>query len=134
MDAPTVCPTLRYDDADAAIRFLTTAFGLLAGEVTRTPDGLVGHALVSWHGGIIMISSRRQGPADFDTGRAVLYLACADPDAVHRRAVAAGADVVMGLTDQEYGSREFAARDPEGNVWCFGTYRPVAASAAHSES
>jgi uncharacterized glyoxalase superfamily protein PhnB len=30
----------------------------------------------------------------------------------------------MGLTDQEYGSRDYAARDPEGNVWCFGTYRP----------
>ena len=30
----------------------------------------------------------------------------------------------MGLTDQDYGSRRFAARDPHGNVWCFGTYRP----------
>ena len=30
----------------------------------------------------------------------------------------------MGLTDQDYGSREFAARDPHGNVWSFGTYRP----------
>jgi uncharacterized glyoxalase superfamily protein PhnB len=32
----------------------------------------------------------------------------------------------MELTDQDYGSREYAARDPEGNVWCFGTYRPDA--------
>ena len=30
----------------------------------------------------------------------------------------------MGVTDQEDGSREFAARDLEGNVWCFGTHRP----------
>jgi len=28
--------------------------------------------------------------------------------------------------DQPYGSREYAARDPEGNVWAFGTYRPQA--------
>jgi uncharacterized glyoxalase superfamily protein PhnB len=34
---------------------------------------------------------------------------------------------VRGLTDQDYGSREFAARDPHGNVWSFGTYRPVTA-------
>ena len=47
-----------------------------------------------------------------------------DPDALHDRAVAGGAEIVMGLTDQDYGSREFAARDPHGNVWCFGTYRP----------
>jgi uncharacterized glyoxalase superfamily protein PhnB len=24
----------------------------------------------------------------------------------------------------DYGSREFTARDPEGNVWSFGTYDP----------
>jgi uncharacterized glyoxalase superfamily protein PhnB len=33
--------------------------------------------------------------------------------------------MVMELTDQPYGSREYAARDPEGNVWCFGTYQPA---------
>jgi uncharacterized glyoxalase superfamily protein PhnB len=48
------------------------------------------------------------------------------PDALHERAVAAGAETVMGLTDQEDGSREFAARDLEGNVWCFGTNGPGA--------
>ena len=51
----------------------------------------------------------------------------ADPDAHHERARGAGAEVVMGLTDQPYGSREYCARDPEGNVWCFGTYSPQAA-------
>jgi uncharacterized glyoxalase superfamily protein PhnB len=34
---------------------------------------------------------------------------------------------VRELTDQDYGSREFAARDPEGNLWSFGTYRPARA-------
>ena len=32
----------------------------------------------------------------------------------------------MELVDQDYGSREYAVRDPEGNIWCFGTYRPAA--------
>lgn len=32
----------------------------------------------------------------------------------------------MELTDQDYGSREFTARDLEGHLWCFGTYRPPA--------
>jgi uncharacterized glyoxalase superfamily protein PhnB len=36
----------------------------------------------------------------------------------------------MDLVDQSYGSREYAARDPEGNVWCFGTYQPVPAPAS----
>ena len=31
----------------------------------------------------------------------------------------------MELTDQEYGSRDFAVRDLEGNRWSFGTYEPT---------
>jgi uncharacterized glyoxalase superfamily protein PhnB len=42
---------------------------------------------------------------------------------VHSRAVAANADIVQSLTEQPYGSREFAVRDPEGVAWSFGTYR-----------
>jgi uncharacterized glyoxalase superfamily protein PhnB len=36
------------------------------------------------------------------------------------------ATIERELTDQDYGSREFTARDPEGNLWSFGTYRPSA--------
>ena len=56
-------------------------------------------------------------------GPVLLYVTIDDPDTLHDRAVAE-AEIVMGLTDQDYGSREFAARDPHGNVWSFGTYRP----------
>jgi uncharacterized glyoxalase superfamily protein PhnB len=45
------------------------------------------------------------------------------PDALHDRAVAAGAEVFQPLHDTDYGSREFSVRDPEGNRWSFGTYR-----------
>ena len=49
-----------------------------------------------------------------------------DPDAHFAHAAAAGAEVVMELTDLPYGSHQYAARDPEGNMWCFGTYQPAA--------
>jgi len=45
-------------------------------------------------------------------------------DALHDRAVAAGAEIVRPLQDTDYGSREFSSRDPEGNHWSFGTYSP----------
>ncbi|MBR1205399.1 MULTISPECIES: hypothetical protein [unclassified Bradyrhizobium] len=32
----------------------------------------------------------------------------------------------MELRDTDYGSRDFACRDPEGNLWSFGTYWPKA--------
>lgn len=38
------------------------------------------------------------------------------------RARAAGAEITADLHVTDYGSRDFAARDPEGNRWSFGTY------------
>ena len=67
-------------------------------------------------------TSGNGGP--FDLGPSAIYAAIDNPDALHKRAVAAGTEIVMGVTDQEDGSREFAARDLEGNVWCFGTKPP----------
>jgi uncharacterized glyoxalase superfamily protein PhnB len=57
-------------------------------------------------------------------GSGAVYVVVDDPDAHHDRAVAAGAEVVRPLADLDYGSRDYAARDPEGNLWSFGTYRP----------
>jgi uncharacterized glyoxalase superfamily protein PhnB len=46
-----------------------------------------------------------------------------DPDGLFARATAAGAKVLRELHDTDYGSRDFAVLDPEGNHWSFGTYR-----------
>jgi uncharacterized glyoxalase superfamily protein PhnB len=123
--APRIYPTIRYDDAPKGIAFLADAFGFVVQEVVEGSDGGVDHALVAYDTGMIMASSRRPTPGPFDQGTCCLYVAVDDPDAHHARALAAGAEIVMELTDQPYGSREYAARDLEGNVWAFGTYRPA---------
>lgn len=121
----SIYPTLRYNDAKAAIRFLVDAFGFTEKSVMENDDGTIAHAELSWPGGgLVMLGQRRAEPSPFDTGRTVTYLALDDPDAHHARAVRAGAEIVQQLVDQDYGSREYAARDPEANVWSFGTYRP----------
>lgn len=113
-----ICTTLRSDDVLAHARWLTEVLGLHPGHVSA------GHAELFWGDGAVLLGPRR--PDDpFDTGRAVTYLVLDDPDAHHARVVAAGGDVVLPLTDQDYGSREFAVRDAEGNRWSFGTYRPA---------
>jgi uncharacterized glyoxalase superfamily protein PhnB len=128
--APRIYPTLRYDDAPAAIDFLSKAFGFEAFEVHTSSSGAIDHALVAYDTGIVMIGSRGDGPrGPFDHGTACIYVAVDDPDAHHDAATSAGAEIVHGLVDQPYGSREYAARDPEGNVWSFGTYRPAATKA-----
>jgi uncharacterized glyoxalase superfamily protein PhnB len=55
-----------------------------------------------------------------------IYVVVADPDAHFARAKAAGAQILMELTDQDYGGRDYTARDPEGHIWTFGSYDPWA--------
>lgn len=107
----SIHPTLRYDDPRAAIAFLITALGFREAAVHTDDEGTVAHAELAWDDGD-------------DTGPAVIYLTCDDPDAVHARAVAAGAKIAMAPVDQDYGSRECAVTDPEGTTWSVGTYRP----------
>jgi uncharacterized glyoxalase superfamily protein PhnB len=122
-----IIPTLRYADANAAIDFLERAFGLERKAVHENEDGTIAHAELTHGRGMVMLGTARDGDR-FSTGRAVIYVVVDDPDALHARAKAAGATIIQELTDQDYGSREFAAEDPEGNVWSFGTYDPFAAA------
>ena len=121
-----IIPSLRYQDAKAAIDFLVNAFGFERHHITENDDGTVAHAELTYGSGLVMLGTAR-GDDRFATGRAVIYVVVDDPDGVHDRAHAAGAAIIQELTDQDYGSREFAAEDPEGNVWSFGTYDPFAA-------
>jgi uncharacterized glyoxalase superfamily protein PhnB len=121
-----IVPTLRYDDAKAAIDFLERAFGFERKAVHENEDGTVGHAELTHGRGMVMLGTSGAGDPQFETGHASIYVIVADPDALHERAKAAGAEIVRELTDQDYGSREFSAKDPEGNVWSFGTYDPFA--------
>jgi uncharacterized glyoxalase superfamily protein PhnB len=125
--APGVWPTLKYDDAPAALRFLTEAFGfeerlVVPGDTPET----IAHAELRWPGGGgVMFGSRSAGDPTFSAalkGVTSIYVVTDDPDGVHDRAVAAGAEVLVGLRDEDYGSRDFTTLDTEGNLWTFGTY------------
>ena len=57
------------------------------------------------------------------TGHGV-YVVVDDVDAHHERARAAGARIVYGPEDTDFGTRRYRALDPEGYEWSFGTYSP----------
>ncbi|MDJ0342154.1 VOC family protein [Streptomyces sp. H10-C2] len=125
--APQVWPSLRAREARPLIRFLVEAFGFEETVVYGEGDR-VDHAQLSWPpGGGVMLGSAREEDADDDCALAPgsfgAYVVTDDPDALCARAKAAGAEIIRELTDTDYGSRDFAARDPEGNRWFFGTYR-----------
>ena len=122
-----VYPVLVYEDARGAIDFLETAFGFERHAVYDGDDGAVAHAELRFGSELIMLSSATEGDPQFNqaVGRYSLYLVVDDPDAHHDRARDAGAEISRGLRDEDYGSRGYTARDPEGNLWSFGTYRPT---------
>ncbi len=126
-------PTLTYADAPAAIRWLVETLGADARTVHHAPDGTVAHAELWFGEGCVMLGSQSSGsPLPDSTGRASVYLVLASReavDALHARAEAAGARMAIALRDTDYGSRDFACLDPEGNAWCFGTYAPAGSPA-----
>jgi uncharacterized glyoxalase superfamily protein PhnB len=124
-----VWPVLTYRDARAAIAWLSEALGFKETAVYARPDdpSIVEHAEMRWPlGGGIMLGTAAKDDSPFGRrtpGNDAVYVVCDDPDSAFERATSAGAEVVRGLVDEEYGSRGFTVRDPEGNLWSFGTYR-----------
>lgn len=121
---PSVWPCLAYRDARAAIRFLVEAFGFVE-QACYGKGEVVDHAQLGrpGGGGGVMLGSVREGN-EFNQaqGHGSIYLVTDDPDALLTRAVAAGAEIVRDLKNEDYGSRGFTVRDPEGNLWSVGTY------------
>ncbi len=128
-ESPRIFPTFRYREPARMIDWLETAFGF----VTHARHGegdAVEHAELAFGDSLVMLG----GVRDDAYGRMVgapgagngtsTYLVTDDPDALFARAKAAGATIEEPLTDRDYGSRDFIARDPEGFLWCFGTYWP----------
>lgn len=123
--APTVWPLVQANDALALIDFLVDSVGFLRTAVF-TEGGKVAHAELSWpEGGGVMVSSY---DPDSDWARKPgtfgAYVVTAEIDALYERLRARGGiTFVRKIADQDYGSRDFTLKDPEGNLWSFGTYR-----------
>jgi uncharacterized glyoxalase superfamily protein PhnB len=114
---PNIIPAMRFADPDAALEWLSQAFGFTQRAVHRDEQAVVRHAEMSLGDGAIMFGHG-------DPRSHSIYVAVEDADAHYARARAAGAEITRELQDTPYGSREYSARDLEGNTWRFGTYRP----------
>ena|ERR671910_2595251 len=118
-----IAPYLLYEDGAAAIDFLIKAFGFE--EVMRMEEGgVVNHGELRLGDDSIMLGdpgADYEGPNKADHRTALVHVYVDDVDAHFGRAKAAGAEIVMEPTDQEYGDRRYDAKDPEGQLWSFAT-------------
>ena len=129
----TIIPALRYDDAPAAITWLCEAFGFEEHLVVRGEGDVIDHAQLTFGDGMIMLGLARRDedgslvpPGDAGGVTQTLYIVVADVDAHCARARAAGAEIVMEPAEQHYGGKLYACRDPEKQLWNFGSYDPWA--------
>jgi uncharacterized glyoxalase superfamily protein PhnB len=134
----TIFHGVRYSDARAAIAWLERAFGAEQLVCYDMPDGTVAHAELRIAGNLIMLGETRDDehpvrtPEQSGGVTASFYVVLPDAatvDAMHARAVAAGAKILHDPYDTDYGSHDFAAYDCGGHPWTFGTYDPAATHA-----
>jgi uncharacterized glyoxalase superfamily protein PhnB len=132
----TLHPFLRYSDPRAAVAWLGRAFGFEPIAIYESPDGNIAHAELRLGDGIIMLGALKEDelnlrtPRQLGAGTQGVYVVLDDVATHCSRAMAAGAEMVRPLATTDYGSIEYCARDPEGHLWSFGTYRPVVAPIA----
>ena len=136
-----IIPGIRYEDAPAAILFLCDAFGFLPHAIYPDEEDqqIIHHAQLLLDGNMIMLGSAVPGdarsrkvkmeapPEEAEGVTMTLYVVVTDVDAHCERARAHGAEIVDEPHDNDgYPGRGYAARDPEGHVWSFGSYDPFA--------
>jgi uncharacterized glyoxalase superfamily protein PhnB len=128
-----VWPSLAARNARALIDFYVEAFGFTISALYGEEDH-VDHCEILWPlGGGIMLGDEKTDRVEWalQPGTFGVYVVTDNPDVLHDRALAAGATLLRGLNDTDYGSREFSVQDPEGNRWSFGTYRGAEHSHPH---
>jgi uncharacterized glyoxalase superfamily protein PhnB len=118
----TITPYLLYEDVDAALSFLSKAFGF--NEVLRYTGeaGYVNHAEMRIGEDKIYLGDpgdHYRNPKKLGNETVGIYVLVDDVDAHFERAKAAGAEIREEPTDQEYGERRYTAVDPEGHYWYF---------------
>jgi uncharacterized glyoxalase superfamily protein PhnB len=116
----SVMPYLLAQDATALIAFMKQAFQGEERLRVGAADGSVQHAEVAIGDSVIELADGRD---PWPARPAAIHLYVEDADAVHARAVAAGAETLVPPTDMPYGDREADVRDPTGNHWYIGTWR-----------
>jgi uncharacterized glyoxalase superfamily protein PhnB len=118
----TITPYLLYEDVEAALAFLSRAFGFKEVLRYKSEEGYVNHAEMRLGDGKIYLGDpgdQYRNPRALGNETVGIYVVVDDVDGHFERANAAGAEIREEPADQEYGERRYTARDHEGHVWYF---------------
>jgi PhnB protein len=119
----TMTPYFIAQDGPALLEFAKQAFG--AEETFRTVGSAGGlHTEARIGDSMLMIGGGIPG-REFRSKPNVhaIHMYVEDVDDVYRKALAAGAEAVDEVVDQEYGERSGGVKDPAGNYWYIATHK-----------
>ncbi len=121
-----IVPVLTYEDIEAGHDYLVQTFGFTSGGLHRTDDGSVVHGEVRMGDSAVwlhMVAPEHEmaSPRGAAASHGGLSVFVDDVDAHYARSVAAGARIDSEPTDQDYGLREYGARDLENHRFWFST-------------
>jgi PhnB protein len=126
----TVTPYLVQRDAKRALEFYRKAFGAETKTSMPSPDGRVMHAEVKIGDSMIFLSdefpemsSETKSPQSAGCVTSTIFLYVPDVDAVFKKAVEAGARVIMPVSDMFWGDRFGKVADPFGHHWGIATHK-----------
>ena len=118
----SVTPYLTVNNGSEAIEFYKRALG--AKELLRhaTPDGKILNAQIRIGDSIVMLSDEFPGsdtrsPASLGTSTVTLHIYTKDVNKLWEQAIAAGARILMPLSNQFWGERYGQITDPYGHRW-----------------
>lgn len=119
----TVTPYLLYEDAGAAIEWLSRAFGFRERLRFTDENDVVTHAELELDDeGLVMIGHPGHGyrsPDRLGARTAITHVYVDDVAAHVERARAAGARITRDPADEAYGDRRYDCEDLEGHAWSF---------------
>jgi PhnB protein len=116
----TITPNIIVDNAEQAVGFLKKAFGATENYRLTMSNGKIAHCELQLGDSVLNLGESMEG---WPAHGLVAQIYVEDSDELFKRAVDAGAKVMMPMTDMFFGSREGRIADPLGNVWTIATLR-----------
>jgi PhnB protein len=123
----SLTPYMTVRDATRAIEFYKQAFGATERGVMKGPDGKIMHAELVIGDSIVMLADEfpefgSLSPQSTGGAGMGLHIYVEDVDSAFERAVKAGANVEMPVSDMFWGDRYGKLRDPFGHKWSIATH------------
>ncbi|HEY3066851.1 MAG TPA: VOC family protein [Methylomirabilota bacterium] len=123
----TATPVLTVRDGAKILDFYKRAFGAEERMRIPGPDGSLMHAEITIGDSIVMLSDEQpmgcRAPASVGGCTGYVFLYVPDVDGVFKKAVEAGAKVIMPPTDMFWGDRFGQVEDPAGQRWGLATHK-----------